>query len=90
MGRVLERAAVPERLMRLLVVVPLHPVPDDPSRFVERLKDVLPDTLFFETAKEPFNDPVLFRRIGELPPFVTPRPTKLTPALPGTGCDDCE
>ena len=24
----------------------------------------------------------------DLPPFVTPRPTKLTPALSGAGCDD--
>ena len=23
----------------------------------------------------------------DLPPFVTPRPTKLTPVLPGAGCD---
>ena len=26
----------------------------------------------------------------DLPPFVTPRPTKLTPVLPGAGFDDCE
>ncbi len=24
---------------------------------------------------------------SDLPPFVTPRPTKLTPVLPGAGCD---
>ena len=26
----------------------------------------------------------------DLPPFVTPRPTKLTPLLPGSGSDGCE
>ena len=50
--------------MRVLLVVPLHPVPNDPPRVVERLKHVLPDTLFFETPEEPFDDPILFRRIG--------------------------
>lgn len=50
--------------MRPLLVVPLHPVPNDPSGLLECLKHVLPDTLFFETAKEPFNHPVLLRRVG--------------------------
>lgn len=49
--------------MRPLLVVPLHPVPNDPPRLLERLKDMPPDTLFFETAKEPFDDAILCWRI---------------------------
>ena len=64
MRTVLDGAAVAERLMRTVVVVPLQPVPDDPSGLLECLKHVLPDTLFFETAKEPFNNSVLLRRVG--------------------------
>jgi len=45
------------------VVVPLHPVTNDPPRLVERREDMLPDALLFETPKEPLDDPVLFRRI---------------------------
>jgi hypothetical protein len=48
------------------------------------LERVLPDTFFFETSKEPFNDPVLFRcvRCDELPaapvtPTGLPEPTTL-------------
>jgi hypothetical protein len=44
-------------------VVVLHPVTDDPARLVKRLKCVLPDALFFKTAKEPFDDTVLLRRV---------------------------
>lgn len=44
--------------MRAIVVVPLHPVSDDSPRLLKRLKRVLPDALFCETAKEPFNTPV--------------------------------
>ncbi len=54
---------VAERLMRPLLVVPLHPVPNDPPRLLERRKHVLPDAIFFEYAKEPFDDPVLLRPI---------------------------
>src|SRR5438105_12295680 len=49
--------------MRPAVIVPVDPVPNDPPRLLERLKLVLPDTLFFETPKEPFDDPVLLRRV---------------------------
>ena len=49
--------------MRALFVVPVHPVPNDPPRLLKRLERVLPDTFFFETPKEPFDDPVLFRRV---------------------------
>ena len=35
------------------------------------------------------HDPLLIRN-ADLPPFVTPRPTKLTPVLPGSGFDGCE
>ena len=44
------------------VVGPLDPVANNPVRFVKRLDRVLPDTLFFETAKKPFNDPSPIRR----------------------------
>jgi hypothetical protein len=64
------------------VVVSLHPVPDDLSRLVESLKHLLSDALFFETPKEPFNDPVLFRRIGRdeclLQPMIPTRLSELT------------
>lgn len=39
-------------------------LPNDPPRLFESLKHVLPDTLFFETPKEPLDDPILRRRIG--------------------------
>ena len=60
----LDWASIAQRLMRPLLIVPLHPVPNDPSGLLECLKHVLPDTLFFETAKEPLNNPVLLRRVG--------------------------
>ena len=49
--------------MPALLVVPLHPLSNDASRVLKRLKHVLPGTFFFETAEEPFNDPILSRRI---------------------------
>ncbi len=49
--------------MRALVVVPLHPVSNDLPRLLKRLERLLPDTLFFETAKEPLNQPILLGRI---------------------------
>ena len=66
---ILDRAPIAQGLMRALLVVPLHPVPDDASCLVKRLERLLPDALFFETAEEPFDDPILFRRIrrDELP-----------------------
>ena len=45
------------------LVIPGHPVPNDTPRFLKRLELVLPDTLFLETAKEPFDDPILLRRV---------------------------
>ena len=45
------------------MVAPVHPVPNDPLRLFKRLERMLSDTLFFETPKEPFNDPVLLRRL---------------------------
>lgn len=50
--------------MRPAMVVPVHPVPNDPPRLFEGLELMLPDTLLLETAKEPFNQPVLLRGIG--------------------------
>jgi hypothetical protein len=50
--------------MRPPVVVPLHPVANDSPGVLKCLKRVLPDTFLLETAKEPFDDPVLFWRIG--------------------------
>jgi hypothetical protein len=47
-----------------LMVVPLQPVPNDPARFLKRLKRVLPDTLLLETPKESLNDSILLRRVG--------------------------
>ncbi len=40
--------------MWTLLVAPLHPIQSDLARLLKRLECVLPDTLFFETAKEPF------------------------------------
>lgn len=47
-----------------LLVVPLPPIPNDLARLLKRLERVLPDTLFFKTAKESFNDPVLLWCVG--------------------------
>src|SRR5688572_231091 len=49
--------------MRALFVVPPHPIPNDPPRLLKRLERVLPDTLFFQTPKKPFDHSVLLRRI---------------------------
>jgi hypothetical protein len=64
LGPVLDRAPIPQRLMRAFVVVPLDPLSNDSLRLLKRLKGLLPDTLFFETPKEPFNDPVLLWGAG--------------------------
>jgi len=50
--------------MRPSVVVPLDSVANGAPRLLERLKRVLPDTLFFQAPKKPFEYPVLLRRIG--------------------------
>ena len=63
MRSILDRASIAQRLIRALFVVPPQPVPNDPPRLLERLKPMLSDTFLFETPKEPFNDPILFRRI---------------------------
>ena len=49
--------------MRALLVVPLHPRPNDASCVLKRLKHVLPDAFFFEASEKPFDDPILFRCI---------------------------
>ncbi len=49
--------------MRPSVVVPLQPVPDDPTRLLKCLERMLPDTLFFQPPKEPFDHPVLLQCI---------------------------
>src|SRR5512146_1145225 len=49
--------------MRPLLVVPLEPVANDPPRLLKCLERVLPDTLFFQTPKEPLDDPILLRRV---------------------------
>jgi hypothetical protein len=49
--------------MRPPVVIPLDPVANGTPRLLKRLERVLPDTLFFETAKETFDDAILFRRV---------------------------
>ena len=46
------------------LVVPMHPVSNDPPRLLKRLEPVLPDTLVFQTSKEPLNQPILLGRIG--------------------------
>src|SRR5262245_62575692 len=60
----LHRAPVAERLMRSVGVVPADPFRDLAPSLREVLEDVLPDTLFLETAEEALDDPVLFRRVG--------------------------
>ena len=48
------------------------------------LKYMLPDTFFFETAKEPLDQDVLFRRIGRdefLPYLIVPPGLPKAPAL---------
>lgn len=61
---ILDWAPISEGTMGSSFVVPVDPVSNGPPRLVKRLERMLPDTLFFETSKEPFDDPVLFRRIG--------------------------
>lgn len=81
---ILDWASIAQRLMRTLFVVPPQPVPNDPPRILKRLERVLPDTFLFETPKEPFDDPILFRRVRRdellLQPIVPtglPEPTAL-------------
>ena len=50
--------------MRAFLVVPLEPLPNDPSRLLKCLERMLPHTFLLETPKEPLDDPVLFGRIG--------------------------
>lgn len=49
--------------MRALLVVPLHPRPNDAPRLLECPKYVLLDALLLQTAEEPLDDPILFRCI---------------------------
>ena len=64
LGAVLDRALIPQRLMRSFLVVPRDPVPNDPTRLLKGLECVLPDALFFQAPKESFDHPVLLRRVG--------------------------
>ena len=50
--------------MRPFGVVPLNPVRNSYTSFSEVAEIVLPDTLLFEATKEPFDNAVLFRRVG--------------------------
>jgi hypothetical protein len=50
--------------MWTLVVAPLNLVTNDQLRLIKCLERVLPDTLFLEISKEPFNDPILLRCVG--------------------------
>jgi len=61
---ILDRAPIPQRLMRPLVVVPLDPVPNDSPRLHTRLERVWLDTLLFQAPKKPFDHSILLRRIG--------------------------
>ncbi len=81
---ILDGASIAQRLMRALFVVPPQPVSNDPPRLLKRLKAMLPDTFLFEAPKEPFDDPILFRRVRRdellLQPIVPtdlPKPTAL-------------
>ena len=64
MGAVLDWTLVTESTVRALLVVPLDPVSNAPSRLLKRLKRVLPDTLFFETPKESFDQAILLGCVG--------------------------
>lgn len=50
--------------MCALLDVQLQLRSNDASRLFERSKQLLQSILPFETADEPFDDPILFRRIG--------------------------
>ena len=61
---ILDRAPISDGAMGPFFVAPVNQVSNDPPRLLKRLERVLPDALFFETPKKPFNHPILFRRIG--------------------------
>jgi len=65
-------------------VVPVEPGADDLPGLREALKLMLPDTLFFETAKEALDDPVLLGSVGRdeflLQPIIAARAAE-APAL---------
>ena len=84
MRPILDWASIAQRLMRALFVVPPQPVSNDPPRLLKSLEGVLPDTFLFETPKELFGDPILFRCVRRdeclLQPIVStglPEPTAL-------------
>lgn len=56
-------AAVPERLVRPLGVVPLDPPTDRSPRLREADEVALPDALLLQAAEEALDDPVLLRRV---------------------------
>ena len=63
-----------------LLVVPLHPGGHRPSGVLKPGEMILPHTFFLQTAKEPFNEPILFRGIQRhellLEAIVPKRPSK--------------
>jgi len=70
LGAVLDRASIPQRLMRSFLVVPRDPVPNDPPRLLKGLERVLPDALLFQTPKKPFDHPILLRRVRRDEPLL--------------------
>ena len=58
------RAPIAESLMGSLFVVPPDPTLQLLACLAETLEVVLPDTFFFQTAKESLDQPILLRRIG--------------------------
>jgi hypothetical protein len=61
---VLGGTPVAQGAVRASLVVLLGPVPKDAPRLLERLERVLPDTLLFETPKEPLNQAFSLRNTG--------------------------
>src|ERR1700691_5277196 len=60
----LPRAAIAEGLVRPFGVIPFDPLSNGGAGFGEAGEVMLPDTLFFEAAKEAFDEAVLFGRVG--------------------------
>ncbi len=60
----MDRASILQRLMWALLVVPLAPIPNNPTRLLKCLERVLPDTLLFQAPKQSFDHLVLLQRVG--------------------------
>jgi hypothetical protein len=68
---------------------------EEPGRFELYLDEYFYNSLRFrfefdKRARPKYAYPSPMMDAGDLPPFVTPRPAKLTPVQPGSGCDGCE